>query len=86
MEAGVERASSERLDPLDIAILLEQPPGLARNQAALAQAQARGGQLTGLVAPARPVGFAALAGIAPAKLDPGEPQQDVASLSRGRAP
>ena len=85
VEPGVEHASAERLDPLDIAILLEQPPGLARNQAALAQVQARGGQLASLVAPARPVGFMALAATAPAKLDPREPQQDAASISRGRA-
>ena len=85
VEPGVERASVERLDPLDIAILLERPPGSQRNRAALAQARARGGHLIGLVAPARPVGFMALAAAAPAKLDPRELQQDAASLSRGVA-
>ncbi|MGA9012020.1 MAG: hypothetical protein WB509_05970 [Acetobacteraceae bacterium] len=85
VEPGVEHASVERLDPLDIAIMLERPPGPERNGAVLAQARARGGHLTGLVAPARPVGFMALAAAAPAKLDPREPQQDPASLSRGRA-
>lgn len=82
---SVEHASVERLDPLDIAIMLEQPSGPERNRAALAQARARGGHLTGLVAPARPVGFAALAAAAPAKLEPREPQHDAASLGRGRA-
>jgi hypothetical protein len=53
-----------RLDPLAIAELLERPASEARNQAALAQMGARGGLLTGLVAPARPVGFAALAALA----------------------
>lgn len=85
VEPGVEHALVERLDPLDIAILLERPPGSERNQAALAQARTRGSHLTGLVAPAHPVGFMALAATAPAKLDPREPQQDAATLSRGRA-
>jgi hypothetical protein len=85
VEPGVEHASVERLDPLDIAILLERPSGSERNRAALAQARARGGHLTGLVAPARPVGFMALAAAAPAQLDPRGPQEDAASLSRGRA-
>jgi hypothetical protein len=85
VEPGVEHASAERLDPLDIAIMLERPPGPERKGAALAQARARGGHLTGLVAPARPVGLMALAAAAPAKLDPREPQQDAASLSPGRA-
>jgi hypothetical protein len=80
----VEHASAERLDPLDIAIMLEWPTGRERNRAALAQTRARGGHLTGLVAPASPVGFMALAAAAPAKLDPREPQPDTASLSRGR--
>jgi hypothetical protein len=84
VEPGAGHASVERLDPLDIAIMLERPPGPERNGAALAQARARGGHLAGLVAPARPVGFMALAAAAPAKLDPREPQQDAASLSRGR--
>lgn len=85
VEPGVEHALVERLDPLDIAILLERPPGSERNRAALAQARTRGSHLTGLVAPAHPVGFMALAAAAPAKLDPREAQQDAASLRRGRA-
>ncbi len=85
VEPGVEHASVERLDPLDIAIMLERQSGPERNRAALAQARARGCQLTAVVAPARPVGFAALAAAAPARLDPREPQRDAASLSRGRA-
>ena len=85
VEPGAAHASVERLDPLDIAIMLERPPGAARNRAALAQTRVRGGNLTGLVAPARPVGFMALATAAPVKLDPREPQPDTASLSRGCA-
>jgi hypothetical protein len=49
----------ERLDPVGIAALVEQPPGPGRNRAALAQAA-----LLGAVLPARPVGFAALAAAA----------------------
>jgi hypothetical protein len=85
VEPGVEPTSVERLDPLDIAIMLEGPAGPERNRAALAQARARGDHLSGLIAPARPVAFVALAAAAPARLDPREPQQDAASLSRGRA-
>jgi hypothetical protein len=85
VEPGAGHASVERLDPLDIAIMLERSSGPERNRAALAQARARGGHLTRLVAPARPVGFVALAAAAPARLDPREPQQDADPLSRGRA-
>ena len=44
--------------------------------ARLAQAALRGPRLTSLVAPARPVGFAALAAMAPATLTPRGPQED----------
>ena len=50
-------ADAARLDPLDIARLLEMPAGPGRNRAALAQAGVRGGRLADLVAPARPVGI-----------------------------
>jgi hypothetical protein len=60
--------AGERLDPLAVAQLLEEPSGVDRNARALAQAALRGTRLTSLVAPARPVGFAALAAMAPATL------------------
>lgn len=75
-----------RLDPLDIARLLEIPVGPERNRVALAQVGVRGGRLTDLIAPARPVGFAALAALAPSRLDPREPQSDAAILHDGAAP
>ncbi len=77
------RTPARRLDPLDIACLLETPPGPDRNRAALAQAGARGGRVADLITPARPVGFAALAAIAPATLDPREAQPDGGALPRG---
>jgi hypothetical protein len=76
-------ADAARLDPLDIARLLGTPAGPERNRAALAQAGVRGGRLVDLVAPARPVGFAALALLAPSRLDPREPQADAATLRDG---
>jgi succinate dehydrogenase/fumarate reductase flavoprotein subunit len=85
VEPGTQQASVKRLDPLDIAIMLERPSGPERNRAALAQARARGGHLTGLVAPARSIGFMALAAAAPAALDPREAQQDAASLNQRHA-
>lgn len=69
-------APPARLDPLELAQLLEQPAGPERNRAALAQARARGERLSGLVAPARPVGLAALAAIAPRAPEPRPTQQD----------
>lgn len=63
-----DETAPERLDPLALTALLEQPPSAARNATALAQARARGPGVSGLVAPVRPVGFAALAAIAPAIL------------------
>lgn len=78
-----EAPGTERLDPLDIAQLLERPPGPERNRAALAQARARGPRLHGVVAPARPVGLAALAALAPAALAPRDAQQDAATLGTG---
>ena len=74
---------ASRLDPLDIARLLETPAGSERNRAALAQAGVRGSRLADLIAPGRPVGFAALAALAPSRLDPREPQVDAAILREG---
>ena len=85
VEAGEECASVQRLDPLDIAMLLEGPSGPERNRTALEQARARGGHVNGLVASARPVPFVALAAAAPARLEPREPQRDAAALIGGRA-
>jgi hypothetical protein len=84
LEPSVENASVERLDPLDIAILLERPVGPERNRVALAQTKARGDRLNGLVAPARPVGFSALAAAAPVKPEPREHQHD-AGVLKGNA-
>jgi hypothetical protein len=76
-------ADATRLDPLDIARLLETPPGPQRNRAALAQAGVRGNRLADLVAPARPVSFAALAALAPSLLQPRAQQSDAGTLSDG---
>jgi hypothetical protein len=76
-------ADAARLDPLDIARLLEMAAGPERNRAALAQAGVRGGRLADLIAPARPVGFAALAALAPSLLGPREPQSDAVTLRDG---
>jgi hypothetical protein len=73
-------ADPERLDPLAVAQLLEGPAGEARSAMALAQAGLRGGRLTSVVAPARPVGFAALAALAPAMLPPRGTQPDAEKL------
>ena len=70
----------ERLDPLAVAQLLEGPAGAERSAVALAQAGLRGGRLTSVVAPARPVGFAALAALAPAVLPPRGTQPDAETL------
>ena len=78
--APAEAAPPRRLDPLDLACLLEGPPGPERNRAALTQAEVRGAGLSSLVAPARPVGFAALAGMAPATLEPRGLQEDSGTL------
>ena len=72
---------TERLDPLDLAILLERPPSPERNRIALAQANARGPKLSGIVAPALPVGFAALAAMAPTELTTRGPQDDTGVLA-----
>ena len=71
----------ERLDPLSIAELLERPPGPERNRAALAQALARGPLLSGTVAPARPVGLAALAAMAAGSIPDRELQEDSGALA-----
>jgi hypothetical protein len=73
-------ADPERLDPLAVAQLLEGEAGAARSAMALAQAGLRGGRLTSVAAPARPVGFAALAAFAPAVLPPRGTQPDAAKL------
>lgn len=70
----------ERLDPLAVALLLEGPPGQPRNAMGLAQMGLRGGRLTSVVAPARPVGFAALAALAPAVLPLRDAQPDAETL------
>ena len=67
---GEPRAASvaARLDPVDMAALLEGPAGPTRNAALLAQCA-----LLGPILPARPVGLAALASFAgtrPASLPP----------------
>jgi len=71
---------AERLDPLAVAQLLETAPGEARTAMALAQMGLRGGRLTSVVAPARPVGFAALAALAPPSLAPAPAQSDREAL------
>lgn len=70
----------ERLDPLAVAQLLEGAAGADRNAVALAQAGLRGSRLTSVVAPARPVGFAALAALAPGVLPPRATQPDAETL------
>lgn len=82
---GTDDSVPERLDPLALAALLEQQPSEARTMAALAQARARGPGLSGLVAPARPVGFAALAAIAPARLPERGIQSDSGALTGAAA-
>lgn len=77
--------TTQRMDPLEIAQVLETPPGPERNRAALAQFGARGNRLRDLIAPARPVGFAALAALAPARLEERAPQSDSSSLQEGFA-
>ena len=76
--------AAPRLDPLDIAQLLNAPPGPGRNRAALAQTATRGPVLASLIAPARPVGLAALAAFAPASLTAAPMQQDTGALSPAR--
>lgn len=67
---------ADRLDPLGVAALLEEPPGEARNRAALAQCA-----LLGPVLPARPVGLAALAALAGEMPQPGPVQADSETLA-----
>jgi hypothetical protein len=76
-----EPPPTERLDPLAITQLLEEPPGPGRNVQVLAQAALRGPRLSSVVAPARPVGFAALAARAPVALAPREAQTDAGVLA-----
>ncbi|MDE2515877.1 MAG: hypothetical protein KGL12_07620 [Rhodospirillales bacterium] len=73
---AIPQAVPARLDPLDLAHLLTMPPGPARSRAALAQRAARGPGLAGVIAPARPVGLAALAAFAPAQLKPRPMQRE----------
>lgn len=67
--------AGERLDPVDLAGLLEQPPGPARNAAVLAQ-----WTLLGPVLPARPVSLAALAALTPDRPASRPVQQDGGTL------
>ena len=82
---GCRAASAERLDPLTLRLCSSSRLGPSATGLRSHRPWRAVRHLTGLVAPARPVGFIALAAAAPAKLDPREPQQDAASLSRGRA-
>ncbi len=68
-------AALERLDPVELAGLLEQPPGPARNAAVLAQCA-----LLGPVLPARPVSLAALAALTPDRPVPRPVQDDEGTL------
>lgn len=68
--------TAERLDPLAMAALLEEPPGPARDAAVLAQSA-----LVGPVAFALPVGFAALAARAGGMPEPGPVQRDAGGLA-----
>ncbi len=70
-DASLRGSGPVRLDPAEMAALLETTPGAARNVAALAQ-----GALLGPVLPARPVGLAALAALAGARPASLPPQRD----------
>ena len=74
------RLHGAEVEANDVAELLGMPSGCERNRAALAQSAVRGASLVGVLAPARPVGFAALAALAPATLEPRGPQQDAGPL------
>ncbi|WP_267426806.1 hypothetical protein [Methylobacterium sp. GC_Met_2] len=65
-----------RLDPVDLAALLERPAGPERHRAALAQCA-----ILGAVVPARPVGLAALAGLVAAMPEAVPPQTDTGALA-----
>jgi len=67
--------NGDRLDPVAIAGLLEQPPGPERNRAVLEQYA-----LLGPIVPARPVGLAALAALPAGRPLPRPVQQDQGSL------
>ena len=71
-----EPRHATRLDPLEIAALLEQPASPARDAAALAQ-----GPLLGPVVPARPVSLAALAALVEAAPEALPPQRDGGRLA-----
>ncbi|XYD11466.1 hypothetical protein R1A27_14290 [Methylobacterium sp. NMS12] len=64
-----------RLDPVDLAALLEQAAGSERDRTALAQHT-----LLGAVVPARPVGLAALAGLVATMPEAVPPQADAGAL------
>jgi len=70
-----------RLDPTEMASLLEQPPGAERTRRVLAQAELRGPALASVILPSRPVGLAALAARASVRPPPRVPQQDRGTLS-----
>ena len=71
-----EAAPALRLDPVDLAALLERPAGPERDRAALAQRA-----ILGAVVPARPVSLAALAGLVAAMPDAVPPQTDTGALA-----
>lgn len=71
MSAASEVAGALRLDPFDLAALLEQPSGAARDAAVLQQVA-----VLGPVLPARPVGLAALAAFSETRPAAAPPQWD----------
>ena len=71
-----ETAPGLRLDPVDIAALLEQPAGPERDRAALAQRA-----ILGAVVPVRPVSLAALASLVAAMPEAVHPQTDTGALA-----
>ncbi|MCJ2088617.1 hypothetical protein MKK88_21930 [Methylobacterium sp. E-005] len=71
-----ETLAALRLDPVALAALLEQPVGLERDRAALAQHA-----ILGAVVPARPVSLAALAGLVATMPEAVPPQADMDILA-----
>ncbi|MCJ2063607.1 hypothetical protein MKK63_12930 [Methylobacterium sp. J-088] len=74
--APAKTAPALRLDPVDLAALLERPTGPERHRAALAQCA-----ILGAVVPARPVGLAALAGLVATMPEAAPPQTDTGALA-----
>lgn len=75
-EAADSAALTDRLDPFDLAALLERPAGPARDAAVLAQCA-----LIGPVRPAGPVSLAALAELAATAPESLPPQRDTGRLA-----